>query len=207
MSDWESIATLSITKNWQLTGVVVGSYFRFRYGVAIGFSHILIAQAQMNDEFELFTQQRLQVKAAVDILEIPAPFFFSDRRLAVRGIELSSPTNQTNSLMLEIEVNTVPISNPSAPNYPVSSTAASSTVNSATTSQAILVANTSRKGATVWNASTATLYLDLDAAASTSDYAAKLDPGGYYEVPYGFTGAISGIWSAANGSALVREFT
>jgi len=49
--------------------------------------------------------------------------------------------------------------------------------------------------------------MDLDAAATAADYAAKLDPGGYYEVPFGFTGAISGIWSAANGNALVREFS
>ncbi|MBC7971537.1 MAG: hypothetical protein H7Z11_15685 [Verrucomicrobia bacterium] len=101
----------------------------------------------------------------------------------------------------------MPISNPSAPNYPVSTTATPTTVASSITSVAILAANAARKGATIWNASTATLYLDLDAAATAADYAAKLDPGGYYEVPYGFTGALSGIWSAANGSALVREFT
>lgn len=100
----------------------------------------------------------------------------------------------------------MPISNPSV-SYPVSTTAASTTVASSTTSVAILAANASRKGATIWNASTATLFMDLDAAASAADYAAKLDPGGYYEVPFGFTGAISGIWSAANGSALIREFS
>lgn len=101
----------------------------------------------------------------------------------------------------------MPLSNPAAPNYPISTVAASTTVASSVTSVAILAANANRKGATIWNASTAILYMDLDAAATATDYAAKLDPGGYYEVPFGFTGAISGIWSAANGSALVREFS
>jgi len=98
-------------------------------------------------------------------------------------------------------------SNPVALIAPVSTVAASTTVASSIASVAILAANANRKGATIWNASTATLFMDLDAAATAADYAAKLDPGGYYEVPFGFTGAISGIWSAANGNALVREFS
>lgn len=89
---------------------------------------------------------------------------------------------------------------------PTSATATPTTVPSAIASTPILVANAARKGATVWNDSTATLYLDLDAEVSLINYAAKLGPGDYYEVPFGFTGALAGIWSAANGNALVREF-
>lgn len=110
-------------------------------------------------------------------------------------------------ISLWVDTNIMPITNPSAPNYPVSTVAASTTVPSSATSVPILAANTGRKGATVWNASTATLYLDVDGVVTATDYAIKLDPGGYYEVPYGFQGALSGIWSAVNGSALVREYT
>ncbi len=109
---------------------------------------------------------------------------------------------------LSIWVDTMPLYNDSVNVQPAtSSTAASSTITAATSSTSILAANAARKGATIWNNSTAILYLDLDAAASTTDYAARLQAGGYYEIPYGFTGAVSGIWSAVNGNALVREFS
>ena len=88
-----------------------------------------------------------------------------------------------------------------------SSGSTSSTVASATTSTTILAANSNRKGCTIWNDSTATLYIDFDSSCSTSDFAVKISAGGYYEMPFNYTGAISGIWIAANGSALVRELT
>lgn len=88
-----------------------------------------------------------------------------------------------------------------------SSNSTATSVNSSATSVTILEANVARKGATIWNNSTADLYLDFDAAASTSDFAVKLSAGGYFELPFDYTGVISGIWSAANGAALVRELT
>ncbi|WP_445626639.1 hypothetical protein [Nostoc sp. DSM 114167] len=81
------------------------------------------------------------------------------------------------------------------------------TVASSTTSVTILAANSNRKGATIWNDSTAILYLELGATATTGAFTAKLFASGYYEVPFNYTGVISGIWSAANGNALVRELT
>ncbi|WP_445629267.1 hypothetical protein [Nostoc sp. DSM 114167] len=88
-----------------------------------------------------------------------------------------------------------------------SSTSTPTTVDASTTSETILAANSNRKGATIWNDSTATLYLEFGATATTSAFTAKLNPSGYYEVPFHYTGVISGIWSAANGNALVRELT
>ncbi|MHC5594730.1 MAG: hypothetical protein ACYTXC_01955 [Nostoc sp.] len=90
---------------------------------------------------------------------------------------------------------------------PTSGTSTPSTVNSSTSNQTILAANNSRKGATVWNDSTANLFLEFGATATTSAFTAKLSPSGYYEVPFNYTGVISGIWSGVNGNALVREFT
>lgn len=57
------------------------------------------------------------------------------------------------------------------------------------------------------NNSTANLYVELGATATTSAFTARVSAGGYYEVPFTYTAAISGIWDAANGSALLRELT
>lgn len=78
------------------------------------------------------------------------------------------------------------------------------TVPSATTT-VLLAANIARKGATFWNSSTATLYLELGATATATAWTVKLSPDGYYELPFKYTGVISGIWSSANGSCFVRE--
>ncbi|MEH2367991.1 hypothetical protein [Nostoc sp.] len=88
-----------------------------------------------------------------------------------------------------------------------SGTSTPTTVASSISSVTILAGNSNRKGATTWNDSTATLYLEFGATATTSAFTAKLSAGGYYEVPFNYTGVISGIWSAANGNALVRELT
>lgn len=90
---------------------------------------------------------------------------------------------------------------------PTSDTSTPTTVSSSTSNQTILAANSDRKGATIWNNSTAILCLELGPTATTSAFTAKLFADGYYEVPFNYTGIISGIWSAVNGNALVRELT
>ncbi|WP_375497043.1 hypothetical protein [uncultured Nostoc sp.] len=90
---------------------------------------------------------------------------------------------------------------------PSSTTSTPTTVPAATTSNTILAPNTNRIGMTIWNYSTANLYIEFGATASTSAFLARISPSGYYELPFRYTGVISGIWDAANGSALVRELT
>jgi hypothetical protein len=90
-----------------------------------------------------------------------------------------------------------------------SGTATRSTVNSAASSATILAANTSRKGASIYNSDANTLYLDLSggtAATTRCQYA--IASGQTHEVPFGFTGLITGIWGAdGSGLADVVEFT
>ncbi len=74
------------------------------------------------------------------------------------------------------------------------------------TSIQILAANPERKGVTIWNNGTANLFLELGAKAAMTAFALKITPGSYYELPFGYTGRISGIWDVANGFAFVREF-
>lgn len=88
-----------------------------------------------------------------------------------------------------------------------SATATPTSVGASISSVSLLAANSSRKGTTIWNNSSANLYIELGATATTSAFTARVSAGGYYEIPFTYTGAISGIWDAANGSALVREFT
>lgn len=88
-----------------------------------------------------------------------------------------------------------------------SSTAATIEINGADTSTTLLDANPERKGALIWNDSTSNLLIDFDASVSLTSFIVRIYPDGYYELPFGYTGIISGIWEAANGKASIREFT
>ncbi|MCC5635650.1 hypothetical protein LC593_07255 [Nostoc sp. CHAB 5844] len=103
----------------------------------------------------------------------------------------------------------MPLSNPPqvTVNNSTSSTATPTSVTSSTTNTTIVAANSNRKGGTIWNNSTAKLYIEFGVTASTSAFTAVLEAGGYYEIPFNYTGVISGVWASANGSALVRELT
>jgi hypothetical protein len=68
-------------------------------------------------------------------------------------------------------------------------------------------ANASRKGLTVANISTSVLYIKLGSGASTSSLTARVASNGYYEVPFGWTGIVTGVWVTANGNAYVTELT
>lgn len=89
---------------------------------------------------------------------------------------------------------------------PANGSAITSVASSATV-VTLLAAAASRRGATVYNESTATLYLALAAAASLTAYTAQVPPGGYYEVPYQYAGIITGLWSSANGNARVTAIS
>lgn len=87
---------------------------------------------------------------------------------------------------------------------PSSSTVAS--VASSASSVTLQAANANRRGWSVYNDSTAVLYLKLGATASTSSYTVQVPTGGFYELPAPYyRGVIDGIWSAANGNARVTE--
>lgn len=103
----------------------------------------------------------------------------------------------------------MPLSNPATITVPsgVSASSALTTVASAIASTTILAANASRKDAKIHNNSTARLYLAFGAAASIASFSVLLEAGGFYEMAIPYTGAISGIWSAVNGNALVTEMT
>lgn len=75
----------------------------------------------------------------------------------------------------------------------------------------LLAANAARRGATIYNDSSAVLRLKLGSAAAADSFTMILAGngsgiGGYYEVPFGYTGIITGIWASdAGGDAKVTE--
>lgn len=75
----------------------------------------------------------------------------------------------------------------------------------ATASTPLLAANAARRLATIFNESTSVLFVKFGATASATSYTVQVSAGGYYEVPGFYSGAIDGIWSAANGAAQITE--
>lgn len=82
-----------------------------------------------------------------------------------------------------------------------------SSVSSSATTVSLLASNASRKGAYFFNESTQVLYLKFGTTASATSYTAQLSPNAFYEMPPRpiYTGAIDGIWAAANGAVRITE--
>lgn len=92
---------------------------------------------------------------------------------------------------------------------PRSSTATHTSVASTDSSTTILAANDRRRGAVIVNTDANALYLDLSGGtAASTRYTASIAQDGEYEVPFGYQGAITGVWASdGSGNALVTEFT
>lgn len=89
----------------------------------------------------------------------------------------------------------------------VTTAAVVTAVPSSATSVTILAANGRSSGRVVYNDSTAILYLRYGtAAASTAAYTVQIPSQGNHSVRGEYHGALTGIWAAANGNALVTEF-
>jgi hypothetical protein len=80
-------------------------------------------------------------------------------------------------------------------------------VSSSASSVTLFAAAGGVKGRTIYNDSTAVLYVKFGATASTTSYTVQLAAGAYYEFPrpvYG--GVVDGIWASANGAARTTEW-
>lgn len=89
----------------------------------------------------------------------------------------------------------------------VSTNSMASIIDSTIDSTILLEANPNRKGATIYNHSNSTLFIDFDSTASMEDCALVIPPRGYYEVPFNIQTKITGVWSSSSGVAFVRELT
>lgn len=131
------------------------------------------------------------------------------------GSAVVLPATQTDGLLVNLGVNndvtiggTATISGSLDPI--TATTAVRSSVADSAINVTILASNVNRRGATIYNNSTVDLYLGLGTADVTNtDFTHKIAPGGYYEVPFNYTGAIEGLWASDpnTGAALVTELT
>jgi hypothetical protein len=87
-------------------------------------------------------------------------------------------------------------------------TATLTNVSGSATSVSLLASNANARVRTAYNDSTAILYLKFGTTASTTSYTLQIPPNGYFEFPQPlYTGAVDGIWSAANGAVRLTEQT
>lgn len=85
-------------------------------------------------------------------------------------------------------------------------TAVTTRVASSATVVTLLAANAQRNQATIYNESTQTLFLKFGPGASMTDYTLPITGSGYYELPIRYGGELTGLWTSANGFAMVTEF-
>ena len=74
-----------------------------------------------------------------------------------------------------------------------------------TASFTVLAANTARLGATLYLDSTTDCKVKLGGTASSTSFSVLIYAATYYEVPFGYTGVIDGICTAATGNFRVTE--
>jgi hypothetical protein len=86
---------------------------------------------------------------------------------------------------------------------PANSTAVA--VASSASNVTLLAANANRRGAAIYNNSTSIMYVRLGANTATA-WTVIIPASGYYEVPFGYTGIIDGVWqTAGSGNCYVTE--
>jgi hypothetical protein len=88
-----------------------------------------------------------------------------------------------------------------------SSTGATTRVATSTTVATMKAVNAARKGLTVFNESTALLYVNLGSGASATNYTYAMPASAYYELPYGYTGIVTATLATGSGNAQVTELT
>ena len=89
-----------------------------------------------------------------------------------------------------------------------SATSAVTNVAGSTSNVTLLASNANRLGASVYNDSNKDLYLKLGTTASSTSYTTVVPRNALYEVPFGYTGIIDGLWeSGVSGAARVTENT
>ena len=81
-------------------------------------------------------------------------------------------------------------------------------VDSSATSSTIVGANTERKGISIYNNSTAALFLSYSTPATADNSFMQMQPGSLLMLDQQLmvSNAIYGIWTAANGAAQITEY-
>lgn len=122
--------------------------------------------------------------------------------------QVESKLDTATGLLTTLSADTAIIKNDMADAVAVastSSTGATPTTFSSVTYATIAASNASRKGLTIFNEGAGLLYVTLGTSTTTSSlYSVRLAAGDYYEVPFGYTGLVGGIFATA-GTARVTQ--
>lgn len=193
------LVEIQLTTEWQVTPLTEANFFRFVYRANVGFSYLVVAQAQEGgDGLELYRSFRLALTGqGVDIADLAIPPVFNpgQRRLAVRG--LGPARSQTpKSLNLLVEETTVNIINPTG-GIVTTKEKKTDFLQSDNSSREMVPANADRNGGIIWNRGTKALWIGLGVNAEKSS-PNKILPGGQMSLPVGFTGVINGLFDAAD---------
>lgn len=184
---------LEIDSNLNSAGALVQTYEGYRAKPKpIGFESVLILMVACPSAYTIIWQpSRRLPHGRIRFWEYILPLSASDL-----------------ATFAQLENPTMPLFSPNQSSATITSSAATSTiVVAAIVSTVLLAANPNRKGVLFHSGSTAILSVKLGADAAANDRAFPLGLGDYYELPFGYTGIISGIWSAANGNLVVTELT
>jgi hypothetical protein len=198
-------ATTDISNAGAVTAVVAGTYA----GVNLSFEASLEGTnwvgviGQRTDSYVTETTSGVLTANTIRAWDFPLPGFTQFR------VRSTAWTSGTAVIGIAPAVNAFEI----APNVGLAGVgiATESGVAASASSGTLLAANPARRGATISNdATSATLYARLSSSAaanSSGNYTVVIPPGGYYEVPFNYTGQITGIWTSAVGFANVTELT
>ncbi len=126
-------------------------------------------------------------------------------RLNVTGISAGTTSGVIEFFSYYVAQTVLPVN----PVQQSTGSAAITSVASSATTVSLLVSNGSRKGVIITNDGTANLFLAYASTASTTAFTVKLPPSAVWEMPPPpiYTGAISGIWDSAAGSARITELS
>lgn len=134
--------------------------------------------------------------AATEDLQLAGNVLLTSIESRLEALETGQAT--ANSLLAEIELNTASSG---------AATAVHTNVAASLTSVTLLAANAGRRGATVYNDSTAEMLLRLGMPVSATDFTLRMGPESFFEVPFNWIGAITGMWTAATGTARIEELS
>jgi hypothetical protein len=201
------LASIALSDVWQVTPVTGGNFFRFTCSENVGFTYLLVAQAQVGDNsglIELFESRRYPITVGVAFLDklIAPPVIAPEaRRLAVRGLAPRSVKAPT--LTLDIEDSYNMIINPAGS---TSKEIFKELPQSDALNRELSPANASRNGGTIFNKGSKSLWVGFGVAAEKGS-PNRVAPGGLMDIPSGFTGAINIIFDAADTAPNMKAIT
>lgn len=198
-------ATTDIANAGTITVVIGGTYagVNVTFEASVDGTTWIPIMGQRTDAYVTETSSGVLTANQIRAWDIPLPGFTQFR------VRATAWTSGTASVAIAPAVNAFEI----APNVGLAGVGGSAVtgVTASATSVTLLAANPARRGAIIQNDSTsALLYVRLNssaAAATSGNYTTTLMGGQNYEIPFNYTGTITGIWASAAGFANVTELT